>query len=327
MFNGRKDVYEFYGTLNELYLLLDIKPEYDKAGNRKRTINELLNVRPLFTVDGYEVPRVLSVKNKMKKGRAIHSKRLHYAKFKYKRNRAERIDEEYDENFLIYLDKLKKEFPGKLHMAKKLVKSKPKAYPMKFAKGSKVKLKKVNHISKKYIAMKVARGASVSLRPKMVLKNRPPMPTKFVKSKTLKQIKYVSPKTGKQVALSDDKLKKKEKSKVISAKKKATPTKGKASASAKKPSATKKAGGAKKKKAGGAKRVVYNSKERISQVKIKAGKVKAQNQSRVVAQTMVSTTLHQRLNNSKAINGRYNEQNNMDNQNNTGSDILYERGS
>lgn len=203
MYRGRKDIYEFDGTVYELYLLLGIEPQYDKDGYRIKTINELLKVKPLYTVDGYEVPRVLVVKNRVKKLRVIHKNRLTYKKFKYKRKRKENIINGMDEEFLIYLDKVIRE------------------YPKKFARGSKVMLKKVNKVSKKYIATKVAKGSEVSLRTKKVLKNRPPLPKKPVKSKDLKNITLLSVKTGKNLPISKIKFSKKNQKKITSAKSKA----------------------------------------------------------------------------------------------------------
>ena len=284
MFNGRKDVYEFDGTIKELYLLLDISPTYYKDGVRKKTINELLRIKPLFTPEGYEVPRVLVVKNKVKKLKVISSNRLRYAKYYYKRNRTERIDDQYDESFLVYMDKLARMFPKKLISATELVKRKAlknkKALPKGFAKASRVALKKVNHISSKYKAVKFAKGSNVSLRPKLVLKNRPKKPTKVAHLNTIKKLKFEGPKSKKPIFMANLKYTKKPKTKVRSATASPQKAKSKASVASKPKPSTKKPEEKKKasKSSGGLKMSLgVNKGARVSAPEAKYSEVKTIN--------------------------------------------------
>ena len=260
MNSKRRGVFEFDGTVYELYLLLGIEPKYDKSGNRIKTINELLGVKPLFTMEGYEVPRVLVVKNRIKKARILHSNRLVYQVLKYKRRRAEKNIEGMSESFLMYLDKLRMEFP------------------MKFARGSKVTLKKVNKISKKYIAVKVAKGSRVSLVKKKVLKHVPPLPKKFVSAKKLKSMQLKNEKTGKKMPLAKISFKKKKTPKITKAKSK-TKTKSKAKSASSKPAKSAKSAGAKKKKSKfkGLSMKLGKSKEKYVGIKSKNNKPKLSN--------------------------------------------------
>ena len=61
-------------------------------------------------------PLTLILKNK--------PNRLRYAKYYYKRNRTEIIDDQYDKSFLVYMDKLARMFPKKLISATELAKRK-----------------------------------------------------------------------------------------------------------------------------------------------------------------------------------------------------------
>jgi len=261
MNSKRRGIFEFDGTVYELYLLLGIEPKYDKAGNRIKTINELLGVKPLFTRDGFEVPRVLVIKNKIKNARVLHSNRLVYKVLKYKSRREQKNVEGMSESFLMYLDRLSMEFP------------------MKFARGSKVTLKKVNKISKKYVATKLAKGSRVSLVKKKILIHVPPLPKKFASAKKIKSLQLTNEKTGKKVSLSKVKLKKKKIPKITKAKAKAkTKSASKSKTSSKSAKSSKNSSAKKKKsKSKGFSMKLGKSKEKFTNIKAKNNKPKLSN--------------------------------------------------
>ncbi len=63
---GINPQYKANGSLKDIFELLKIKPEYDKDGKRILTPYELLEVNPLFTETGEEIPYIFRIKNRVK---------------------------------------------------------------------------------------------------------------------------------------------------------------------------------------------------------------------------------------------------------------------